>query len=534
MPSNPLIMSHLKPPPPATQPLSIGYPWVADARDGTYRNPILCLDYSDPDVCRDGQDYWMTASSFANTPGLPILHSRDLVNWSLVNYALHQVPAEGDIKPLYATPRTGCGVWAPSIRKHEGLFYIFFPTPDEGIYVTTATDPRATWSPPWMLMPGKGYIDPCPLWDDDGKAYLVFAYAGSRAGIKDRLHVKPMSWDARQILGEGQVVYHNPTDHRTLEGPKFHKWNGMYYISAPAGGVATGWQVIFRSNNPYGPYEEKVVLAQGDTPINGPHQGAIIDTPDGNQWWFLHFQDAGIYGRITHLQPVLWKDRWPLMGINHDPNGKGQPVLRYHKPSLPPQPIVSPPTSDDFSQPTLGLQWQWEANHDPAWYSLSARPGMLRLKPLGHHIANGADDLRKYPNILAQKLPARSFSLQTEVHISTHHDAQGGLIVIGKQHAALTIENSGPSTRVVLIVNNQRVESHFLDRPSVKLQLAFADGGLCSFSFQPTDEPPIPLKTTFQAVEGHWVGTRIGLFARSLTEHDSPAHVDFNHFHFSA
>lgn len=516
-------------PPPATQPLTIGYPWVPDVGDGTYRNPIICADYSDPDVCRDGDDYWMTASSFANTPGLPILHSRDLVNWSLVNHAVLQVPGEGEVAKLYSSPRTGCGVWAPSIRKHDGKFWIFFPTPDEGIYVTTAEDPRGKWSEPWMLMAGKGLIDPCPLWDEDGKAYLVFAYAGSRAGIKDRLHIKPMSPDGRQILGEGKVVYHNPEVHRTLEGPKFHKWNGYYYISAPAGGVATGWQIIFRSKEIYGPYEEKVVLRQGRTPINGPHQGAIVDTPNGKELWFIHFQDAGVYGRIAHLQPVRWEDGWPLMGVNQDAGGCGEPVLRYQKPSLPRQPIVTPPTSDEFSGSRLGLQWQWEANHDPSWASLTARPGMLRLKALA-----GDSDLRKLPNVLGQKLPARTFTVETECLLSGSGDVQGGLVVMGKQHAALAIENQGNTTRVVQIINGERVETWPLDRPSVKLRFSMTDGGECTFSFTATDELPVTASRTFKAVEGHWVGARVGLFARSLASTDSSANVDFDYFRFSS
>ena len=175
---------------PATRPgPRIAYPWSPDQGDGTYRNPIICADYSDPDVVRDGDDFWLTASSFTCTPGLPILHSRDLVNWTIVNHAIDNLP---DPRGVFNTVRHGEGVWAPSIRKHAGKFWIFFPMPDEGIYVTSADDPRKQWSPPQLLLEGKGLIDPCPLWDDDGKAYLVHAYAGSRAGIKNILRVRPI------------------------------------------------------------------------------------------------------------------------------------------------------------------------------------------------------------------------------------------------------------------------------------------------------------------------------------------------------
>src|SRR6185312_14445846 len=208
------------------------FPWQPDCGDGTYRNPIICADYSDPDVVRVGDDFYLVASSFNCTPGLPILHSKDLVNWTIINHALKNLP-----HPRYGEVQPGCGVWAPAIRFHANKFWIFFPTPDEGIYVITTADPNGQWTEPHLLQAGKGLIDPCPLWDDDVQAYLVHAYAGSRAGIKHRLRVCPMAPDASRILGEGKIVYHEPEKHPTLEGPKFLKRDGWYYILAPAGGV---------------------------------------------------------------------------------------------------------------------------------------------------------------------------------------------------------------------------------------------------------------------------------------------------------
>src|SRR5215471_10626916 len=201
------------------------YPWIPDQGDGTYRNPVLLADYSDPDVLRVGEQYYLTSSSFHLTPGLPILRSRDLVNWTIVGHALENLPDR-----RYQEVQPGAGVWAPSLRQHDGTFYIFAPLPDEGIYVLTAPKPEGPWSEPRLLIAGKGLIDPCPLWDDDGKAYLVHAYARSRAGIKDRLRVLPMAPDTSAVLGEGEIVYHDPDNQPTLEGPKLYKRNGYYYI----------------------------------------------------------------------------------------------------------------------------------------------------------------------------------------------------------------------------------------------------------------------------------------------------------------
>jgi len=505
---------------------AIVYPWFPDAGDGTYRNPVVCADYSDPDVIRDGDDFWMTASSFNCTPALPILHSRDLVNWRLVKHAVKNLP---DPRGVFHAPQHGCGVWAPAIRKHAGKFWIFFPMVDEGIYVTTAKDPRKKWSTPHLLVEGKGLIDPCPLWDDDGKAYLVHAYANSRAGIKHKLRVRPMAADGSKLLGDGEIVFDDPERHPTLEGPKFHTRDGWYYISAPAGGVAAGWQLILRSRNVYGPYEPKVVLEQGSTPINGPHQGAIVSTPRRREYWFVHFQEAEPYGRIVHLQPVQWKDGWPLMGIDHDGNGVGEPVLRHRKPKVSARPRRTiPQTSDDFASRRLGLQWQWHANHSDAWFSLSARKGRLRL-----YAATSPPDFRHVPNLLLQKFPARAFAAQTGVELrASDANVQAGLIVMGKSHAALIVTERPEHRQFIYLVNNEVVTSFPVEAARIRMSVDVADGGRCRFSFSEDGRRYQRLDETFQATEGHWIGAKVGLFCRALAPRAS-GYADFSHFRFS-
>lgn len=498
--------------------LSIAHPWIADQGDGTYRNPILCADYSDPDAIRVGDDFWMTASSFNCIPGLPILHSRDLVNWTLANHALRALPHE-----RYARVQPGCGVWAPAIRHHGGKFWIFFPMPDEGIYVTTATDPRGDWSEPHLLQAGKGLIDPCPLWDDDGKAYLAFAYARSRAGIKDRLRVSPMAPDASKLLGDGQIVFHDAERHPTLEGPKFHRRNGYYYLSAPAGGVGTGWQLILRSKHVYGPYEEKIVLAQGGTPTNGPHQGAIVDTPAG-EWWFLHFQEIDPYGRIVHLQPIEWVDDWPLMGINRTADGLGEPVLRHRKPALPTQPIAVPATSDEFDATPLGLQWQWHANVGGTWASLAARPGHLRLfaQP------GGGESINHTPHLLLQKFPATRFAAETSVEVCGT-GVSAGLVIAGRQSVALLVERTAAAASLVWRDDAGTRTIASLRSAAAELRVEVADGGGCRFaSREPGDAGWRPIDPTFTAVEGQWIGAKLGVVC--LGEPSPTRYADVDHF----
>ncbi len=492
------------------------YPWQPDAGDGAYRNPILYADYSDPDVIRVGDDFYLTASSFNCTPGLPVLHSKDLVNWKIIGHALKNLP-----HPRYAQVQPGCGVWAPAIRFHAGKFWIVFPTPDEGIYVTTADDPAGKWTAPHLLQAGRGLIDPCPLWDDDGNAWLVHAYSLSRAGFRHRLRVLPISPDCANVLDEGKIVFHEPEIHPILEGPKFYKKDGWYYILAPAGGVENGWQVAMRSRNIYGPYEDKIVLHQGRTSINGPHQGALVDTPDG-AWWFVHFQDAGVYGRIVHLQPVKWEDDWPVTGH------RGEPVLRHPKP-LPNGKISIPQTTDEFDAPDLELQWQWHANHLDNWHTLTARQGWLRLFPQPALSENPG----QLPNLLLQKFPARTFAIETSLEFSPKQSGEeAGLIVTGETSATLALERKGSRNHLLMRFNG--VQEFVLENvpPAFKLRVAVSDGGLCHFSFSP-DGTWTAIPHTFAARKGVWIGAKLGLYALNR-ENGESGHADFDYFRFAS
>ncbi|MGA3163047.1 MAG: glycoside hydrolase 43 family protein [Verrucomicrobiota bacterium] len=511
------------------------HPWIPDQKDGTFYNPIIYADYSDPDVIRHGDDFYLTASSFNCTPGLPILHSKDLVNWTIINHAVKNLP-----HPRYAEVQHGCGVWAPAIRFHNGKFWIFFPMPDEGIYVTTADDPADRWSEPHLVQEGKGLIDPCPFWDDDGKAYLVHAYAGSRAGIKHILRVRPMASDGSRLLGEGEIVFHDPERHPTLEGPKFLKKDGRYYILAPAGGVQTGWQVVLRSRNIFGSYEDKIVLEQGNTSINGPHQGALIDLPNG-EWWFLHFQDAGAYGRIVHLQPVNWKDGWPFMGRDLDGNGIGEPVLHCQKPAIGHGSSVAiPQTSDEFDSPTLGLQWQWHANFSEKWFSLPARKNRLRLfsVPMPAKAAN----FWPVPNLLLQKLPALKFTATTELDFSRLAvGGKAGLIVMGMDYSYLAVERTAANFRLIKATCKEasKGDAEVVEAEtkwagdSIFLRVEVDEGALCHFSFSRDGEKFSAMGKNFTAREGIWIGAKVGLFCLSTDAEKKSGHADFARFRFS-
>ena len=489
--------------------------WAPDNGDGTYKNPILHADYSDPDICQAGDDFYLTSSSFNSVPALPILHSRDLVNWELINHAVPRFPDN-----YYDTPQHGNGVWAPCFRYHEGLFYIYWGDPDRGIYMVQTEDPAGDWSAPVLVKKAYGNIDPSPLWDDDGKVYLVHAFAHSRAGVKSLLQVVELSSDGSQVLDKGTIVFDGHKDHPTIEGPKFYKRNGYYYIFAPAGGVPIGWQLVLRSKNIYGPYEEKIVLAQEDTPINGPHQGGLVDLENGESW-FVHFQDKGAFGRVVHLQPVRWVNDWPVMGEDTDGDGTGKPYLVYQKPKLSKQPFYSPADADEFNGEKLGLQWQWNATPRADFYSLKSNLGQIKL--FTQPLAEGSTNLWMSPNLLLQKFPAPQFTNTVKVDVSNLRDGEEtGLIVFGQDYAALAVKRSGEEFSVeqrecVKALDNSMETTNArakTDRRVVWLRLTVDGEARVSFSWSTDGKKFVPIGAKFTAVEGKWVGAKTGLYAR--------------------
>ena len=432
-------------PPLAVQAQYVSQVWSPDNGDGTYTNPVINADYSDPDVCvgPSGEDYYMPASSFQCTPGLPILHSRDLVNWEIVGYALKNL-YEGDSKLLehFATPQHGNGVWAPSIRYHDGQYYIYWGDPDFGVYrvKTKNGDPAGEWEEPLCVIRGKGYIDTTPLWDDDGRCYLVNGWANSRSKYASVLTVREMNADGTKAIGQPVIVFDgNGTENRTCEGPKFYKRDGWYWILCPAGGVPGGFQLAMRSKSPYGPYEHKIVLAQGKTCINGPHQGGWVHTKYGEDW-FLHFQDKEAYGRVVHLNPVDWSSGWPVMGK------KGEPVMTGKKPKASDTMVVNPQESDEFNMTTMGKQWQWQANYDEK-FGMPTAFGTMRIFTHKLQAADGQeqkDNLFLVPNMLLQKTPAEEFTATTKIRFTSKADGQmGGLIMMGLDYSALVVKRVG-------------------------------------------------------------------------------------------
>jgi len=476
-----------------------------DQGNGTYVNPILNADYSDPDVIRVEDKYYMVASDF-HWLGMQVLESSDLVNWHLLTQVYRRMDCPGwDSNKHYAG-----GAWAPAIRYHDGKFWIFFCTPEEGLFMTTADHPQGPWEPLHCVKKVEKWEDPCPFWDDDGQAYMGRSRHGAGPII-----IHKMSADGCALLDEGVVVYQGPV----AEGTKLLKRHGYYYLIIPEGGVTEGWQTVLRSRNIYGPYERRIALEQGCTDINGPHQGALVDTPDG-QWWFFHFQSVTPNGRVVHLQPARWVDEWPLLGVDIDGNGVGEPVRVWTKP----YPITNPSlpaTSDDFQGPHLGLQWQWCHNPVDDHWNLQEHAGSLTLHTLL------ADSLKDCRSLLTQKVMGYESEATLLLQTTPQSGLRTGLAFTGKQFCGIGLTEEGiyceqgGRARLVKYCKTDKVwlRVHIDSRHNQHQFFYSLDG----HSFH-------ALGDTFSMREGYWKGIRVGLYAYHTR--GSSQSVCFNHFQY--
>ena len=496
-----------------------------DQGNGTYVNPILNADYSDPDAIRVGDKYYMVASDF-HFMGMQMLESDDLVNWTLVSKVYDRINLhQYEEMDAYAE-----GSWAPALRYHDGKFWVFFCTPYDGLFMTTATDPHGPWAPLHHVKDVDNWEDPCPFWDEDGQAYLGRSILGAGPII-----IHKMSPDGRELLDEGRTVYTGPV----AEGTKIHKFGEYYYLSIPEGGVQTGWQTILRSKNIYGPYEKKVVLEQGMTAINGPHQGSIVDTPDG-EWWFLHFQEHNPIGRVVHLQPMHWKDGWPVIGVDQDMNGIGEPVLTWRNPGwkvhkneteLRGDKIVEvndkgclPAHSDDFNSPELGLQWQFNHNPVDGEWSLTERKGWLTINALK------GESFRKARNTIAQKSMGYVGEFTVKLDLSSlKENDYAGLAMMAQWNWQVGVMKKDGKLYLYKGSDDNAVE---VSLPYMKNVIYLrihlnALANTYSFSYSENNKDFTPIGDSTDMWNGHWKGLHPAVFCYNTEGKGGKAHFDW-------
>ena len=469
-----------------------------DQGDGTYKNPILKSDYSDPDILRHGDDFYLIASDF-HFVGMQVLHSKDLVNWKIIGQVFDRLA----MSPKYDEMKGyGQGTWAPALRYHNGEFYVYVCTPSDGLFMWHAKNPAGPWSETITVKAIEKWEDPCPFWDDDGQAYLVHSLVGAGPLI---LH--KMSADGTKLLDDGKEIYRG----KTAEGPKFYKRRGYYYISLPEGGVSTGWQTVLRSKNIYGPYESRQVF-----PAGSPHQGGLVELDNG-EGWFVGFKSTGYLGRICYLNPVTWgDDDWPVFGDN------GKPVDAWKKPGVRKRSAATrPESSDEFKNKILSPIWQWNHNPVPSAWSLKARPGWLRLTALP---ATALDTAR---NTLTQKLWDSAGVIDVKMDAGRMTDGQraGFAFMSGSDFGWIGVGMENGARKILW----DKGEGPDLKSSSVWFRgVNSGDTGRLFYSLDGRNY--VDAGVTFRMVFKYWKGARIAIF--SYGANGGSADFDYVHYEY--
>lgn len=434
----------------------------------------------------------------------------------------------------------------PSGIIRESFLYLFHCR-DEGIFVARSKDPKGIFTLN-RLCESRGWIDPCPFWDEDGRAYMIFAYARSRCGIKHRLALVEMDQECTRLKGEPKVIFDGTQLAPTSEGPKLYKKDGWYYVLMPSGGVATGWQSALRAKKIWGPYEYRIVMHQGNTAVNGPHQGAWVDTPEGSSW-FIHFQDVGELGRIVHLQPMCFQDGWPFIGCETNGDMIGEPVEEWELPKAG-QPAYRIADSDEFETGRPGLQWQWQSNPREAFFAQEAKKGSLKLACLANP---ERENLLWYaPNVMTQIPQSNAFTAEVKLKLSGGDGTEGCdgdmavLGMTGHHYAFCGLERENERLWLRLyegFVTGKEFEGQAMEGLAASkewnqdkalwLRMELGEDKMFFFSVSDDGSTFLPFGPSFHLAKGTWTGAKLCLWACNRNNIASGGWGEYDYIHIS-
>lgn len=499
-----------------------------DQRNGTYANPVIPGDYSDLDAIRVEDDYYAISSTFQFSPGMVILHSRDLVNWRLAGHVITDLTQISPALNWDKMDRYGKGVWAGSIRYHQGKFWVYFCTPDEGFFMSTATNPAGPWEPLHKLWEVAGWDDCCPFWDDNGQGYLV----ATNFADTYKIHLFRLSSDGRQLRMESDSVIHQS---KGSEANKLYKINGLYYHFysevKPEGRVT----MMHRAKSIYGPYETKQLNHVKKKVDKEPNQGGLIQVPSGNWWFFTHQGTGDWEGRAACLLPVTWVEGWPIIGrVGSDTIGN---MVWSAKKPVAGKPVVIPQANDEFGESTLPVQWEWNYQPRSDKWSLTERPGFLRLRAFRPVEAQNEQDKRSVFHRAGNTLTQRSMRTQrsevtVKLDISGMADGQwAGLGHFSKSFSLFGIRQQAGVRRLICDTNGQPTEGPTLSGPVIWLRSNWGYDGLSRYAYSLDGKTFVPFGMPYQLSWGYYRGDRIALY--SYNPLGEAGHVDVDSFQYN-
>jgi len=494
-----------------------------DQGDGTYRNPVLPSDYSDLDCIRVGADFYAISSTFQFSPGVVILHSKDLVNWSILGHVVRDLTQIGPELNWDRMNRYGKGVWAGSIRYHDNKFWVYFGTADEGYFMSTATNPAGPWEPLHVVLKGGGWDDCCPFWDDDGQGYLV----GSNFRDGYKIHLWKLTPDGRDLVPESDHIIHQS---QGSEANKLYKINGTYYHLFSDVKSEGRTVMMERAKTIFGPYAESQQLNHAEKQFKEPNQGGLVQTESGDWYWFTHHGTGDWAGRIASLLPVTWVDGWPIIG-EAGPDGIGHMVWSGKMP-VAGTPVVTPQTSDEFAETSLPPQWEWNYQPRADHWSLTENPGWLRLHafpPLQ------PDSLLKAGNTLTQRCFQTSAN-EVVIKLDLRGLADGqkaGLCHFSKNYSSFGVSQAG-AARTLEYNNNGRVTpGPAITGDSLWLKSTWGWDGRSQYAYSLDGQTFVNFGEPYQLTWGNYRGDRLGLYSYNNLANAGYVDVDFFHYQFA-
>ena len=479
-----------------------------DRGDGFYLNPILPADFSDIDAIRVGHDFFLSSSTMQYSPGMVILQSQDLVNWKIIGHVVKDLNTLDPELNWDRMDRAGRGIWAGAIRHQAGKFWAYFGTPDQGLYVSTAMHADGPWSSPHLVLPAPGWDDPCPFWDDDGQGYLVathFLPEGTPPTTYN-IHLMKITADGTALVPGSDHIIHRS---RGSEANKLYKVNGLYYHLfsqvTPEGRVV----MMERSASLAGPWQSHQLIHVNAAVDKEPNQGGLIELASG-KWYFVTHQGFGDWeGRAAALLPVSWIEGWPIIG-RPGPDGIGHMLWRAPKP-IPGFPRLEIAADDNFASPTLNPAWEWNYQPNPAMWSLSERPGFLRLHafPPIH-----PGDFHTVGNVITQRsLRSRHNEFTVQLDLAGMADQQeSGLAHFAKTFSTLSIVQQGRSRRLTYNDNGVRTPGPLIAGNVLWLRSAWDFDGVSHFSYSVDGQTFHPAGQPYRLTWGNYRGDRTGIF----------------------
>lgn len=502
-----------------------------DQGNGTYLNPVLPSDYSDLDAIRVGEDYYAISSTMQFSPGMIVLHSKDLVNWKIISHVVDDLTR---ISPQLNWDRMNCygkGIWAGSIRYYKNKFWVYFGTPDDGFFMSSATDPAGPWEPLHQLWKVKGWDDCCSFCDDNGQLYFIatnFAL-DSKTNRKYNIHLFKMTVDGKSLIMESDSIIHQSPG---SEANKLYKINGLYYHYFSE--VKTEGRVIMmeRSKNIYGPWEIRQLNHVDGSIDKEPNQGGLLQVPSGKWYFFTHHGTGDWEGRAASLLPVHWIDGWPIIGeVGADTIGcmvwKGMKPISYKKKFF----IQS---SDDFNSKKLNVQWEWNYQSRADKWSLTEHKGFLRLYAF-QPICSGdqKDIILRAGNTITQRSMRTSSSVAT-VKIDISHMVDGQFA--GLTHFSTTsnslfgVRQENGIRSLVYSVNSNDTSGIAVTGTFIWLSSTWDVNGISRYAFSTDGRYYQSFGSAYQLTWGSYRGDRIGIF--NFNTKKDKGYVDVDWFRY--